>query len=60
MSLTSNISAKSGQIAHIGDVLKMSDPADFKSVPGLENWQRIVGVIEQNKIQHSFGHHCTN
>ena len=28
---------KLGQIGHVGDVLKMSGPEDFKSVPGFEN-----------------------
>ena len=32
----------------------MSGPADFKSVPGFDNWPRFVGVIEQNKISDSF------
>ena len=36
-SLTSNISAKVGQIVHVGGVLKTSGPADFKSVPSFEN-----------------------
>ena len=41
------------QIGHVGDVLKTSGPADFKSAPGFENWPRFVGVIEQNKIFNS-------
>ena len=32
----------------------MSGPADFKSVPGFDNWPRFVGVIEQNKISDSY------
>ena len=52
VSLTSNISAK------IGDVFKTSGPADFKSVPGYENWPRVVGEIDQNKICNSFCQHC--
>ena len=40
-------------------VLKMSGPADFKSVPGFENWPRFVGVIEQNKISNSLCQYCT-
>ena len=39
-------------------VLKMSGPADFKSVPGFENWPRFGGVIEQNKICNSFCQYC--
>ena len=39
-------------------VLKMSGPADFKSVPGFENLPRFVGVIEENKIQRTFCYHC--
>ena len=31
-----------------------SGPADFKSVPGFENWPRFVGVIEQNNIMQLF------
>ena len=41
---------KLGQIVHVGGVLKMSEPADFKTDPSLKNCQRFVGVIEQNKI----------
>ena len=43
---------KLGQIVHVGGVLKMSEPADFKCVPGFENQSRFVGEIEQNKIGH--------
>ena len=43
---------------HVGGVLKMSGPADFKSVPGFDNWPRFIGVIEQNKISNSFCHYC--
>ena len=39
-----------GQIGHVVGLLKTSEPADFKSVPGFENWPRFVGSIEQNKI----------
>ena len=39
---------KLGQIAHVGGVLKLSEPADLE--PGLENCPRFVGVIAQNKI----------
>ena len=46
------------KIVHVGGVLKMSGPADFKSVPGFENEPRFVGVIEQNKIQQTFSHYC--
>ena len=48
---------KLGQIAHVGGVLKMSGPADFKSVPGFENQPRFV-VVEKNKIQQTFFHYC--
>ena len=41
---------KLGQIAHVGGVLKLSEPADFKTDPGFENCLRFVGVINQNKI----------
>ena len=47
---------KLGLIAHVGGVLKLSGPADFKTDPGFENRPRFVGVIEQNKIQQTFGH----
>ena len=33
-----------------GAFLKLSEPADFKTDPDLENCSRFVGVIEQNKI----------
>ena len=36
-------------MVHVGDVLKTSGPADFKSAPGFENWPKFVGVIEQKK-----------
>ena len=49
---------KFGQIAYVGGVLKTSGPADFKSVPGFENLPRFVGLIEQNKMQRTFCHHC--
>ena len=49
---------KLGQIVHIGGVLKTSGPADFKSVPGFENWPRFVGIIEQNKICKSLCQYC--
>ena len=38
------------QIDHVGDLLKLSEQADFKTDPGFENCPRFVGVIEQNKI----------
>ena len=41
---------KLGQIGHVGGVLKLAGPVDFKYVPGFENWPRFMGVIEQNKI----------
>ena len=50
---------KLGQIGHLGGVLKMSGPADSKSVPGFENWPRFAWVIEQNKISQTFFHYCT-
>ena len=49
---------KHGQIGYIEGLLKLSEPANFK-VPGFENWPTIVGVIEQNKIQQTYFHHCT-
>ena len=49
---------KLGQIVHVGGVLKTSGPADFKSVPGFENWPRFVGVIEKSKISDSFCQYC--
>ena len=58
VSLTSNFSAKLGQIVHVGDVLKTLVPADFKSVPGFKNWPILVGVIKQNKICNSFCQYC--
>ena len=60
LSLTSNISAKLGQIVHVGVVLKSSKQADFITDPGLENCPRFVGVIEieQNKIQLIYFHYC--
>ena len=42
----------------LGGVLKTSGPADFKSVPGFENWPRFEGVIGQNKIQQTYDHDC--
>ena len=36
----------------------MSGPADFKSVPGFDNYPRFVGVIEQNKISDSYENYC--
>ena len=39
-----------GQIVHVGGVLKLLEPADFKTDPGFDNCPRFVGVIEQNKI----------
>ena len=49
---------KLGQIGHVGGVLKTSGPAVFKYVPGFDNWQRFVGVIEQNKISNSYENYC--
>ena len=40
---------KLGQIGHVGGVLKMSGPADSKSVHGFDTWPRFVGVIEQKQ-----------
>ena len=45
---------------HVGGVLKTSGPADSKSVPGFNNWQRFVGEIEQNKISDSYENYCIN
>ena len=50
MSLTSNISAKTWSNCTCKGVLKLSEPADFKTDPGFENCPRLVGVIEENKI----------
>ena len=41
---------KLGQIEHVGGVLKLPEPADFKTDPGFENCPRFVGVKEQKKI----------
>ena len=41
---------KLGPIAHVGGVLKLSEPADFKTDNGFKNCPRFVGIIEQNKI----------
>ena len=49
---------KLSQIGHVGGVLKMSGPADFKYVPGFENRPEFVGVIVENKIQQTFFHYC--
>ena len=38
----------------------MSGPADFKSVPGFDNYPRFVGVIEQSKISDSYENYCTS
>ena len=46
MSLTSNISAKTCK----SSVLKLSEPADSKTDPGLENCPTFEGEIGQNKI----------
>ena len=43
-----------GQIQLSGTVLESSGRADYKNVHGFDNWPRIVGVIEQNKISDSF------
>ena len=42
---------KLDQIAQVGGVLKLSEPADSKTDPGFENRPRFEGVIEQNKIK---------
>ena len=34
----------------VGGVLKLSEPADSKTDPGLENCPTFEGVIGQNKI----------
>ena len=47
-----------GQIELSGTVLESSGRADFRTVPGFDNWPRFVGVIEQNKISDSFCHYC--
>ena len=47
-----------GQIAHLGGVLKLSEPADSKTDPGFENSPRFEGVTEQNKIQRTYDHDC--
>ena len=39
-----------GQIQLSGTVLESSGRADSKTVPGFDNWPKIEGVIEQNKI----------
>ena len=57
VSLTSNIS-KLDQIAQVGGVLRMSEPADSKTDPGFENRPRFEVVIEQNKIQQTYDHDC--
>ena len=49
-----------GQIQLPGGVLESSGQADSKTVPGFDDWPRFEGVIEQNKISHSFCHYCTN
>ena len=46
-----HVSLTSNQIAQVGGVLKLSEPADSKTDPGFENCPRFEGVIEQNKIQ---------
>ena len=38
--------------------MEFSGQADFRTVPGFDNWPRFVGVIEQNKISDSFCHYC--
>ena len=49
---------KLGQIAHVGGVLKLSEPADSKTYPGFKNRTRFEGVIGQNKIQQTYDHDC--
>ena len=34
--------------------MESSGWADFRTVPGFDNWPRFVGVIEQNKISDSY------
>ena len=38
------------EIEHVGGVLKLPEPADFKTDPGFEDCPRFVGVKEQKKI----------
>ena len=59
VSWTSNISAKTWSNRTCRGCFKIEWPADSKSVPGFGNWPTIVGVIEQNKIQQTYFHHCT-
>ena len=49
---------KLDQIAQVGIVLKLSEPANFKTDHGDENCPRFEGVIEQNKIQQTYDHDC--
>ena len=54
MFLTSKSQPKLGQVAHVGGVLKMSRPADFKSVPGFENQPRFDLSNRAKKIQQNW------
>ena len=45
-------------MATLGTVIESSGQADFRTVPGFDNWPIFVGVIEQNKILDSFCHYC--
>ena len=47
--LISQSQPKIGKFSHVGGVLKLSEPGNFKTEPGFENCPRFVGVIEQNK-----------
>ena len=38
--------------------MESSRRADSKTVPGFDDWPRLKGVIEQNKILDSFCHYC--
>ena len=51
---------KLNQIAQVGGVLKLSEPADSKTDPGFKNHPRFEGVIGQNKIQRTYDHDCIN
>ena len=53
-----HVSLTSNQIAQVGGVLKLSEPADSKTDPGFENSPRFEGVTEQKKIQPNYDHDC--
>ena len=38
--------------------MQYSGCADSKTVPDFDNWQRFVGVIEQNKISNYYEKYC--